>query len=1644
VRRPRRAAFALAVLLAPAAPALAQSASPVDGITPLGLAPGRPAGSFALSGFEAVNLFNGHLSFALPLLRVQGRGEAGFTMHLTVERRWSLRLSNVRRNPGEPELYTVEWDWGVNPGYGPGAMYQRSATQRVSIDDDYRVRFQEGLTRLTFRGGDNTEHDFRDDRTDGRMAEWWEGQAPFDRGTRWHATDGSAATFLSDGAIRDAGAVPLGTRPVTGGRLLLADGTEYRIGNGAGGAPGRVTRIRDRNGNLVHLEHDGGLLRRATDSLGRVVTIEYRRAAEPWEDEIRYGGFGGAARSIVVRHRLLHECLVPGETVRRLSELFPTVRFVDLAPFDPRVACEVELPNGTAYDLAYNAYGELSSVTLPTGGRFEYAWGSGVPGNDYGLLALGSPTDGRVWSYALARRVKSRKVHNYGQLEQWSEYDADECGWGDCRVDVRHLDPDGVLLASEGHSFVGGPLDSFHLEPCDYSGWQQGRATGIEVFDPGGNRLRSLEQTWEQRAPVAWWSGRPPYGEPANDVRLVETVTTVDDDGASRAVATYAYDQYNNVTEQLERGPGVERRTVRAFLGGAYAQEPVHIRNRPQWEEVRDAGGTRRARTDYEYDNYGEGGLLARGGVVGWEDVGRTARGNLTAVKRWLDRPGRGDPATEAVTRRRYDVAGNLWKETDPEGRSTAWHYEDNYGRPDGGLSDGGDRGTFARPTLVRNALGHETRTQFDFETGLPVDQKDPNGVFTRLEHGDALDRLTRVVRGAGLPEARQTSFTYTDGRWRREVLTHEDQDVFDDGARKTRVRFDELGREWQSARKAPHPQPWIVVDTRYDARGRPSHVSNPYEEAPVAQAWTVTTYDALDRPVRVQTPDGAAITTGYAGPVATVTDAVGRRRASTTDVLGRVVEVVEHPDDAAPWTTFYSYDLLDHLTGVTQGSQPARTFSYDSLGRLREASNPESGLVRFEYDKSGTLTWRRDARGVETTYDPDALGRVRRRAYSDGTPPVSFAWDENPGGLLPATPWSRGRLLAVDNGVSRTEYSYGPHGHVGTSVQRTGADRFAFSYVTDLAGHVVAQRYPSGRVVNTAVDKLDRVTSVVDAVGPRASDFAYAPHGAPLSMRLGNGLVQKAAFNSRLQPTEIALDGATSQLLSIQYRYWPLGAGPASNDGNVWEQKIWARTLSKPPVPITQVYGYDGLNRLRSASEAGGWSQEYRYDRWGNRVVLGYVPQPAFTPRDLATHVDSRTNRLRVGSSAYDPAGNQTTDALGRRVTYDAENRQTGFNTAVGADGLVHSTVYGYDGEGRRVLATGPEGRTVFVYDAQGRLAAEYSDAVPPQSGTRYLTTDALGSVRVVTDDGGRVVSRHDYLPFGEEIPGTVGARSALADYRPADLPRHRFTGKERDRESGLDYFGARYFSAASGRFTGADPDNAGAMLIEPQSWNGYAYTLNNPLKYVDPDGEAIETVWDAANLAMDVASFASNVAAGNVGGAALDAVGLVYDAVATAVPLLPGGAGTIIKAARAADKVADAVQAADNVTDAAKAVDNLADLARSADRVVDAGDTAKAADAISGLPAEAYRRPSGATTRAQRETVQGQPCVGCGKVDGKKYADHKDPLVKQHYEGGGIDKRKMRDPKGVQAHCPTCSNRQGAEMSRYSRAKRKELGLD
>jgi RHS repeat-associated protein len=100
------------------------------------------------------------------------------------------------------------------------------------------------------------------------------------------------------------------------------------------------------------------------------------------------------------------------------------------------------------------------------------------------------------------------------------------------------------------------------------------------------------------------------------------------------------------------------------------------------------------------------------------------------------------------------------------------------------------------------------------------------------------------------------------------------------------------------------------------------------------------------------------------------------------------------------------------------------------------------------------------------------------------------------------------------------------------------------------------------------------------------------------------------------------------------------------------------------------------------------------------------------------------------------------------------------------------------------------------------------------------------------------------DAVPPGVALPGKPamqGARTSAQGYGMNDGVRQQFTSKERDSETGLDYFGARYYSSTQGRFTNVDPViDFKSNLLQPQGWNQYQYALNNPLRYVDPDGQS------------------------------------------------------------------------------------------------------------------------------------------------------------------------------------------------------------
>jgi YD repeat-containing protein len=298
-----------------------------------------------------------------------------------------------------------------------------------------------------------------------------------------------------------------------------------------------------------------------------------------------------------------------------------------------------------------------------------------------------------------------------------------------------------------------------------------------------------------------------------------------------------------------------------------------------------------------------------------------------------------------------------------------------------------------------------------------------------------------------------------------------------------------------------------------------------------------------------VTTPDSAVVSTAYTGNAVTVTDQAGKLRRSITDALGRLKRVDEPNssnslgDVSTPnQPTSYSYDVLDNLTGVSQGVQ-TRTFAYDSLKRLTSATNPENGTVTYGYDANSNLITKLDANSITTTIAYDAINRVTSKSYNDSpqTPAISYFYDAQ---TLPSGAptfdrgYSTGRLVAVTYGSGSSAGTYRGYDKMGRVVrqyQRTNSINYLVEATYYANSSVNTLTYPAvpgagdRRVVsytNDAAGRLSSLNSSATSYAPAASvaSIGYAAHNGLKTETYGSGLIHAVNYNNRLQPTEIKL----------------------------------------------------------------------------------------------------------------------------------------------------------------------------------------------------------------------------------------------------------------------------------------------------------------------------------------------------------------------------------------------------------------------------------------------------------------------------------------------------------------------------------------
>lgn len=591
-----------------------------------------------------------------------------------------------------------------------------------------------------------------------------------------------------------------------------------------------------------------------------------------------------------------------------------------------------------------------------------------------------------------------------------------------------------------------------------------------------------------------------------------------------------------------------------------------------------------------------------------------------------------------------------------------------------------------------------------------------------------------------------------------------------------------------------------------------------------------------------------------------------------------------------SPPVTLYTYDPLNNLTcAVQKGTDTTaftncasasttwrpRSFVYDSLSRLTTAANPESGTGSYTYDLNGNLVTRVVPKAGQTgalqtthNYTYDALNRLVQESHLDPSAGTEkYAYDgvalTGCSGPIPPSISSPtnliGRRTAMCAGLSSSTWSYDAMGRPlfeARTNKGTSAKTYTVGYTYYKDGSLNTLTYPSGDVVTYLVGGAGRATQAGDTSNNYVTSASYAPHGALAGMTNGTGIVTSNTYNDRLQPTLLSA-AVTGQnpVFSLCYDFHlgvslsgpcTFGAYPTGDNGNVFQ------VLNNVDSTRSVAYSYDHLNRIAQANTLNStssncWGEVYTIDNWSNLTNRAGVSGMGTCNTEGLSATATPQNQLSGIGVLYDAAGNITQDNLGNTPTYDAENRiatDAGYTYSYDADGMRMEKSTGSSGT---MYWPGPGGAVLTETDLTGTVVNEeyvYFNGARsarvdrPSGAVHYYFSNHLGSASVITDAIGNIVDQTDYYPYGGVAYSSGG-----------DPNHYKFTGKERDTESGLDEFGARYYASPLGRFMTPDwaekpIDVPYADFGNPQSLNLYSYVKNNPTTTRDPDGHCAEVI--------------------------------------------------------------------------------------------------------------------------------------------------------------------------------------------------------
>ena len=276
------------------------------------------------------------------------------------------------------------------------------------------------------------------------------------------------------------------------------------------------------------------------------------------------------------------------------------------------------------------------------------------------------------------------------------------------------------------------------------------------------------------------------------------------------------------------------------------------------------------------------------------------------------------------------------------------------------------------------------------------------------------------------------------------------------------------------------------------------------------------------------------------------------------------------------------------------------------------------------------------------------------------------------------------------------------------------------------------------------------------------------------------------------------------------------------------------------------QRFDYDSIGRLSESREYLGatntltYKQKFDFDRFGNLYRKAAnngsagqsnpLPMTAIEDADIS----KSTNRFTTNTT-YNEAGMVIADNKFRSMnfSYDANGRQV---NATNATNSTNATTV-YDALGNRVATKVNDVWQFVIYDAFGKLVAEYGTQAEGNGGVSYVLQDWQGSVRASVNANGFIQARFDFTAFGEEISLGVGMRGIEQGYSGDATSRNGYGLTEKD-SSGLNHTWFRKQEQRAGRWTSPDPYKGSMNLGNPQSFNRYSYVENEPTNFVDPSG--------------------------------------------------------------------------------------------------------------------------------------------------------------------------------------------------------------